>query len=215
MSDLERIINEAVQRGGALIVPAFAVGRTQELLWYIRQLENASRIPLLPVYIDSPMAVEVTDLYCRDTSEHNLPLTQLTNDHGCGIRTTRQVMVHTVDESKSINGLDGPVIIIAGSGMATGGRVLHHLARRLPDPRTTVLLPGFQAEGTRGRQLEEGARSVHIHGRDIPVNAQVHRVEGLSAHGDQRELMRWLGGFDRPPAACYVVHGEPPSAAAL
>jgi metallo-beta-lactamase family protein len=215
MDELDRIINEAVHRGGALIVPAFAVGRTQELLWYIRQLETANRIPTLPVYIDSPMAVEVTDLYCRYTSEHNLPLAQLADQHGGGMRTTRQVMIHTVDESKALNGLDGPMIVIAGSGMATGGRVLHHLARRLPDSRTTVLLPGFQAEGTRGRQLEDGARTVHIHGRDIPVNAQVYRVEGLSAHADQGELLRWLSEFHRPPVACYLVHGEPAAAAAL
>jgi metallo-beta-lactamase family protein len=212
---LERIINEAVHRGGPLIVPAFAVGRTQELLWFIRQLESASRIPELPVYIDSPMATEVTELYCHHTGEHNLPLSQLQDAHGCGIRTARQVMVHTVDESKAINGLDGPFIVIAGSGMATGGRVLHHLARRLPDPRTTVLLPGFQAEGTRGRQLEEGAPTVHIHGRDVEVRAQVYRLEGLSAHGDRNEILRWLHGFQRPPAQCYVVHGEPTAAAAL
>src|SRR5262245_2870814 len=215
MDRLERIINESVHRGGALIVPAFAVGRTQELLWHIRQLENASRVPILPVYIDSPMAVEVTDLYCRYTSEHNLPLSQLEDGHGCGIRTKREVMIRTVDESKALNGLNEPMIVIAGSGMATGGRVLHHLARRLPDPRTTVLLPGYQAEGTRGRQLEDGARTVHIHGRDVPVNAQVYRVEGLSADGDQSEILRWLHGFQRPPAACYVVHGEPVAAAAL
>lgn len=215
MDELDRIINEAVHRGGALIVPAFAVGRTQELLWYVRELETASRIPSLPVYIDSPMAVEVTDLYCRYTSEHNLPLAQLADEKGCGIRTARQVMIHTVDESKALNGLDEPMIVIAGSGMATGGRVLHHLARRLPDPRTTVLLPGFQAEGTRGRQLEDGARTVHIHGRDVPVNAQVYRVEGLSAHADRRELIRWLSGFQRPPGACYVVHGEPAASVAL
>jgi metallo-beta-lactamase family protein len=213
-TDLERIINEAVHRGGAVIVPAFAVGRTQELLWYIRKLEDESRIPVLPVYIDSPMAVEVTDLYCRHTGEHNLLLTQLEGDD-CRIRTHRQVMIQTVEESKALNGLNEPMIVIAGSGMVTGGRVLHHLARRLPDARTIVLLPGYQAEGTRGRQLEDGARTVHIHGRDVPVNAQVYRVEGLSGHGDQRELVRWLSGFQRPPAACYVVHGEPAAAEAL
>lgn len=214
-ADLERIINEAAGRGGALLVPAFAVGRTQELLWYIRQLEDASRIPVLPVYIDSPMALEVTDLYCRYTREHNIPLSRLQTPDGCAIRTRQQVMIHTVEESKALNGQIGPMVVIAGSGMATGGRVLHHLARRLPDPRTTVLLPGFQAQGTRGRQLEEGARTLHVHGRDVPVNAQVYRLEGLSAHGDQRELLRWLSGFQRPPAACYVVHGEPAASDAL
>lgn len=212
---LARIINEAVGRGGALIVPAFAVGRTQEVIWHIRQLEDRSEIPILPVYIDSPMAVEVTDLYCRHTSEHNLPLQRLTSEPDCAIRSHRQIMVHTVEESKALNALDGAFVVIAGSGMATGGRVLHHLARRLPDPRTTVLLPGFQAEGTRGRQLLEGARTIVIHGRQVAVNAQVHRLDGLSAHGDRAEILRWLSGFQRPPAACYAVHGEPPAAAAL
>lgn len=214
-AELERIINDAVARGGAIIVPAFAVGRTQELLWYIRKLEDESRIPILPVYIDSPMAVEVTDLYRRHTAEHNLPLTQLRDNEGSAFQTHREVMVQTVDESKALNGIDGPFIVIAGSGMATGGRVLHHLARRLGDERNTVLLPGYQAEGTRGRQLEEGAKTIHIHGRDFIVKAQVVRVEGLSAHGDRNELLRWLNGFQRPPAACYVVHGEPVAAEAL
>jgi metallo-beta-lactamase family protein len=215
VSELVRIINEAVHLGGPLIVPAFAVGRTQELLWFIRELEMAGRIPELRVFIDSPMATVVTELYCNYTGEHNLSLAQLTDKHGCGIQTARQVMIHSVDESKALNNLDGPFIVIAGSGMATGGRVLHHLARRLPDPRTTVVLPGFQAEGTRGRQLEEGAKTVHIHGRDIEVRAQVYRREGLSAHGDRNEILRWLSGFQRPPAQCYVVHGEPTAATAL
>jgi metallo-beta-lactamase family protein len=215
MADLAKIINESVTRGGALIVPAFAVGRTQELLWFIRNLEDKHLIPTLPVYIDSPMAVKVTDLYCHHTAEHNLPLQKLQQGSACPIETTQQTMIHTVDESKALNGLEGPFIVIAGSGMATGGRVLHHLARRLADPKTTVLLPGFQAEGTRGRQLQDGAKSIHIHGRDVPVNAHVYRIEGLSAHGDQKEILRWLSGFQRPPAACYVVHGEPAAAAAL
>ncbi len=213
-NELAAIISDAAQRGGAIVVPAFAVGRTQELLWYLRHLEDASRIPILPVYIDSPMGVEVSELYCRYTSEHNLSLRQLRDDD-CNMRTHRQVMIHTVDESKALNALDGPFIVIAGSGMATGGRVLHHLARRLSDPRATVLLPGYQAEGTRGRQLQEGAKSVHIHGRDIAVNAQVHKIEGLSAHGDQQEILRWLHGFQRPPAQCFLVHGEPAASDAL
>jgi metallo-beta-lactamase family protein len=209
MDELARVINEAIHRGGALIVPAFAVGRTQEVLWYIRQLEGASRIPALPVYIDSPMAVEVTDLYCRHTSEHNLPLTQLTDEHGCGIRTSRQVMIQTVDESKALNGLDGPMVLIAGSGMATGGRVLHHLKKALPDARNTVLFVGHQATGTRGRQLVDGQKTVKIHGELIPVQATIGLVESMSAHADSNEILRWLGGFTRPPRATFIVHGEP------
>lgn len=215
LTELARIVNDAVGRGGALIVPAFAVGRTQEILWSLRQLEEANRIPILPVFIDSPMGANVTELYCRYTGEHNLPLTKLQRERDCVIETHRQVTVQSVEESKSINAINEPMVVIAGSGMATGGRVLHHLARRLPDPRTTVLLPGFQAEGTRGRLLEDGAKSIQIHGREVPVNAHVHRMEGLSAHGDQQELLRWLSGFQRPPAACYIVHGEPAAAEGL
>jgi metallo-beta-lactamase family protein len=212
--ELARLISEAAQRGGVIIIPAFAVGRTQELLWRLRRLEDAKRIPILPVYIDSPMAVEVTDLYCRYTSEHNLSLAQLSGND-CSLTTHRQTMIHTVDESKALNALDGPFVVIAGSGMATGGRVLHHLARRASDPRTTILLPGFQAAGTRGRQLQEGARTIHLHGRDVAVNAHVYKIDGLSAHGDQQEMLRWLHGFQRPPAACYLVHGEPAASEAL
>ena len=214
-NELASIISDAAQRGGAIIVPAFAVGRTQELLWHLRQLENANRIPILPVCIDSPMAVEVTDLYCRYTSEHNLPLSKLRDSTHCEMYTHRQVTIHSVEESKALNSRKGPFVIIAGSGMATGGRVLHHLAHRLGDPRTTVLLVGYQAQGTRGRQLEEGVKSVHIYGRDVPVHAQVRKIEGLSAHADQQEILRWLHGFQRPPAACYLVHGEPGAAEAL
>jgi len=215
IDELANVINAGVARGGAIIVPAFALGRTQEMLWYLRKLEDEDRIPILPVYIDSPMALEVTEIYSRHIREHNVPLTQLQAETGCAIQTRSQMMIHTVDESKMLNTIDGPMIVIAGSGMATGGRVLHHLARRLADARTTILLPGYQAEGTRGRQLEDGLKFVRIHGRDIPVNATVHRLHGLSAHGDQGEILRWLSGFQRPPAACYVVHGEPAAAEAL
>ena len=215
LDQLARVVNETVARGGALIVPAFAVGRTQELIWSIRTLEDAHRIPTLPVYIDSPMAIEVTDLYCRYSSEHDIPPGVLENEETCPIRARRQVMVHSVDESKALNSIREPMIVIAGSGMATGGRVLHHLAHRLSDPKTSVLLAGYQAVGTRGRQLEDGARTVTIHGRAVTVNAQVYKLEGLSAHADQRETMRWLADFQRPPAACYLVHGEPSAAEAL
>jgi metallo-beta-lactamase family protein len=214
MSDLANIVNDSVARGGALIVPAFAVGRTQELIWCLRTLEAENRIPKLPVYIDSPMAVEVTDLYCRYESEHNINLQELQGG-SCVIRAERQVMVHSVDESKALNALREPMIIISASGMATGGRVLHHLANRLGDDRSTILLAGFQAEGTRGRALEDGARSVIIHGREVPVRAAVKKIQGLSAHGDQAEILRWLSGFNRPPAMCYLVHGEPSASEAL
>ena len=214
MEALAVIINDAVALGGAIIVPAFAVDRTQELIWCINQLETQGRIPILPVFIDSPMAIEVTDLYSRHTGEHNFDASLFHGDRN-PIRSRRQEMIHTRDESKALNGMHEPMIVIAGSGMATGGRVLHHLAARLGDSRTTVMFAGFQAQGTRGRALEEGAKSVVIHGRDVPVRAKICRLHGLSAHADQNELMRWLGEFQRPPAHCYLVHGEPAAAAAL
>jgi metallo-beta-lactamase family protein len=211
MDELVRIVTEGVARGGAIIVPAFAVDRTQELLWCLRTLEEQQRIPVLPVYIDSPMAAKVNDLYALHVRELRLSEHEIER----ALSPAKLVTIQSVDESKELNGLTGPFIVIAGSGMATGGRVLHHLNRRLADPRTTVLLPGYQAQGTRGRQLEDGAQTVHIHGREVVVAATVERLQGLSAHADQGELLRWLGEFQRPPAACYLVHGEPEAAAAL
>lgn len=214
IDELADIINEAATRGGAIIVPAFAVDRTQELIWCIHQLEQAGRIPILPLFIDSPMAISVTDIYERHAHEHNLEMSNFSSENH-PLQTRQMMMLKTRDESKEINGRSGPMIIIAGSGMATGGRVLHHLATRLADPRTTVMFAGFQAQGTRGRSLEEGARSVLIHGREVQVNAQIRRLHGLSAHADQSELLRWMGEFQRPPAQCYLVHGEPVAAEAF
>ncbi len=215
LSELTRVVNESVTRGGALLIPAFAVDRTQELVWTLRQLEDTGRIPVLPVYLDSPMAIEVTDIYCRHPGEHYFELTALADRGRCPLRTRQFHLTRTPEESKVLNHVRGPVVIIAGSGMATGGRILHHLARRLPDPRTTVLLVGFQAAGTRGRSLQEGAAALRMHGRDVPVRARVESVQGLSAHADRADIMRWLSGFKEPPRQTYVVHGEPGPAAAL
>jgi metallo-beta-lactamase family protein len=212
---LVRIISEAIQRGGAVIVPAFAIGRTQELLWIIRKLEDSGRLPQLPVYVDSPMASAVTDIYCRHPEDHNVDMKLLMDEKRCPLCAGRHHVVRTAQESRGLNSRSGPMIIIAGSGMATGGRVLHHLKHRLPDARTTVLLVGFQAEGTRGHALEQGAQEIKIHGEFIPVRARIETLQGLSAHADQREILRWLGGFEKPPARTYVVHGEPGPAATL
>jgi metallo-beta-lactamase family protein len=210
-----RVVDEAVARGGALVVPAFAVGRTQELLWILRQLEDEGRIPVLPVFLDSPMAINVTDIYTRHPEDHDLDMRALVEGNR-GPFTCRQLrLLRTAEESKTLNTQQGPLIIISASGMATGGRVLHHLKLRLPDPRTTVLLPGFQAAGTRGRTLVEGARTVRIHGQDVPVRATVVTLDGLSAHGDRDDILRWLSGFTTRPRAAYVVHGEAAQAEAL
>jgi metallo-beta-lactamase family protein len=213
--ELARIVGDAVQRGGALLVPAFAVDRTQELIWYLRRLEEAKRIPILPVYIDSPMAIDVTEIYARHPEEHSLDMASLAQQHRSPLRCTRQHFARTPEESKAINRLRGPLIIISASGMATGGRVLHHLKLRLPDPRTTVLLVGYQAAGTRGRSLQQGASTIRMHGQDIPVRARVETLDGLSAHADREEIFRWLSGFRRAPRQTYIVHGEPGSAQSL
>jgi metallo-beta-lactamase family protein len=205
--ELARIVRDAVKRGGAILVPAFAVGRTQELLWLLARLEDAGRIPSLPVYLDSPMAIDVNEIYTRHLSEL---------DPDGRLPGRKQVHVTaTPEESKGLNRLAGPVIIVSASGMATGGRILHHLSLRLSDPRTTVLLVGFQAAGTRGRALQDGAREVRIFGRDVPVQAAVERLDALSAHADRAEILRWLEGFTRPPRQTYLVHGEPAAAEGL
>jgi metallo-beta-lactamase family protein len=213
--ELARIVREAVQRGGALLVPAFAVDRTQELIWYLRRLEEAKRIPSLPVYIDSPMAIDVTEIYSRHPEEHNLAMALLKKEHLSPLRCSQQHFARTPEESKAINHLQGPLIIISASGMATGGRVLHHLKLRLPDPRTTVLLVGFQAAGTRGRSLQQGATTIRMHGQNIPVRARVETLDGLSAHADREEIFRWLSGFRKAPRQTYIVHGEPGPAQSL
>ena len=209
------IVTESAARGGALLVPAFAVGRTQELLWTLRRLEDEARIPVLPVYVDSPMAIAVTEIYGRHREDHDLDMRALVDARRNPLATRQLELLRTPEESKGLNDLAGPLVVIAGSGMATGGRILHHLKLRLPDRRTTVLLPGFQADGTRGRALQNGADHVRIHGGDVPVRARIVTLDGLSAHADRGEILAWLRRFARPPRRTFVVHGEPESAAAL
>lgn len=210
-----RLINDGAARGGAIIVPAFAVDRTQELLYILRQLEDAGRIPSLPVYVDSPMASTVTELYSRHPEDHDLEMQALIDHDANPLECHKVRFVRTPDESKAINKVSGPCVIIASSGMATGGRVLHHLKHRLSDPNTTVMLVGYQAVGTRGRALQEGAKEVRVHGQRVYVRATVEKIDGLSAHADREEILKWLGGFRRPPRVTYLVHGEPPAAVAL
>ena len=212
---LARIVRETAERGGALLCPAFAVGRTQELIWRLRQLEDAGRIPELRVFVDSPMAIDVTEIYCRHPEDHDLDMTLLMDRKLCPLCCKQYTLVRTARESKDLNRLAGRLIVLAGSGMATGGRILHHLKHRLPDRRTTVLLPGFQADGTRGRALQDGARTICIHGEDVPVRARVEVLHGLSAHADRGEILAWARGFEQPPRQTHVVHGEPAAAGSL
>lgn len=212
---LARVVNNAVSRGGPLIIPAFAVGRAQELIWRLRELETSGRIPKLPVFLDSPMAQDVSSIFCEHPEEHDIDMKLLMDEHRCPLCCQPYQLTRTPDESKSLNRRTGTFIIIAGSGMATGGRVIHHLAQRISDPRTTVLLAGFQAAGTRGRSLQDGAKFLRMHGQNIPVRAHIEVLHGLSAHADQTELLRWLSGFARPPRQTFLVHGEPDAQRAL
>jgi metallo-beta-lactamase family protein len=213
--ELARIVTETANRGGALLVPAFVVDRTQEFLWMLQHLEQAGRIPVLPVYVDSPSATLVTEIYRKHGEDLDGEMRSEIADGQATLHSKRCQFCRSVEESKRLNDLRGPVIIISASGMATGGRILHHLQHRLPDPRTTVLLVGFQAAGTRGRSLQDGAKTLRMFGAEVPVRARVETIHGLSAHADQAETLRWLGGFTRPPRTTYLVHGEPDSARAL
>lgn len=217
--DATPVIRQAVQRAadnrGWLLVPAFAIGRTQDLLYVVRELEEAGRIPRLPVYLDSPMGIESTAIYERHPEEHDPATIQITAEGKRPFVPSRFHQCPTADDSKKLNGVDGPGVIIAGSGMATGGRILHHLRHRLADERTTVLFVGYQAAGTRGRLLRDGAARLRIFGEEISVRATIMATDALSAHADQGEIIRWLRGFTRPPAMTYCVHGEPAAAAAL
>jgi metallo-beta-lactamase family protein len=214
MAELGAIVRTTARRGGSVLLPSFAVGRAQALLLVLQRLKAAGEIPAeLPVFLDSPMAIDATAAFVRHPEDHSLALDALRDDSPLTVRRVR--MTRSAEESKAINDEDGSIVIIAGSGMATGGRVLHHLQRGLPDPRNTVLLVGYQAVGTRGRSLHDGAPTVRMYGQDVPVRAHVASIDGLSAHADRSDLLRWLDGFEVPPAATWVVHGEPPAAAAL
>jgi metallo-beta-lactamase family protein len=212
---LVRAVMRAVERRGALLVPAFAVGRTQELLYLLRELETAGRVPVVPVYLDSPMGAAATAAYRRHPEEHDTATRKVAASGQEPFVPARLEISRTVDDSKRLNDVALPVIIIAGSGMATGGRILHHLRRRLDDERTTVLFAGYQAAGTRGRLLRDGAERLRIFGDDVRVRAAIMATDALSAHADRGDILRWLGGFRRPPSRTYAVHGEPEAASAL
>jgi metallo-beta-lactamase family protein len=213
---LAEVINRVAKRGGAVVIPSFAVGRTQTLMYYLRQLDDQRQIPHLPVYVDSPMAISVTDIYMRHREDHDTDFTNLERQGDKDPLDLRDVhMTRTVEDSKKINDVTSPCIILSASGMATGGRVLHHLARRLPDSRNAVLLVGYQAEGTGGRALQEGAQYLRIFGEEVPVRAEIVTLDQLSAHAGRSELLRWLSGFTIPPRQTFLVHGEPNALDAL
>jgi metallo-beta-lactamase family protein len=214
---LAQIVNRVTKRGGSIVIPAFAIGRTQTFMYYLRQLEDQQRIPRLPVYVDSPMALSATDLYLRHKEDHDLDYVRDEGSDGKGdpLNVHEFHLTRTAEASKAINDVKTPCIIISASGMVSGGRVLHHLVQRLPDARNAVILAGFQAEGTRGRALQEGAKTLNLFGQPVPVAAEIVEMGQFSAHAGKSELLRWLTALPTPPKQTYLTHGEPVAAQAL
>ncbi|MEZ5853044.1 MAG: MBL fold metallo-hydrolase [Hyphomicrobiaceae bacterium] len=206
---LAEVIERTAARGGTVIIPSFAVGRAQTIIYHLWKLKKAGRLSAIPIYLDSPMAIDASDLYCAHIEDHRL--TPSVCREVCSVAT----YCREVEDSKRITAEPFPKVVISASGMATGGRVLHHLVAYAPDSRNTVVFAGFQAAGTRGRALVDGAREIKIHGRWIPVRAEVADLSMLSAHADCEELMRWLSGFRHQPSRVHIVHGEPDSSEAL
>jgi metallo-beta-lactamase family protein len=212
---LTQIINESAQRNAPILIPAFAVGRTQEILYLIRELEEAKRIPILPVVVDSPMAAQATQVYSRWSEEHDNEYASITRQKRHPLRTTSMMTAATRDESKRLNDMKGARIIISASGMMTGGRVLHHAIRVLPNENATLVFVGYQAAGTTGRRILDGEREVRIMKQWIPVRCNVERVEGFSAHADWKAVLRWLEGLPNTPKKVFTTHGEPDAAEAM
>lgn len=204
--DLERIVKETFSRGGVVLIPAFAVGRTQVLLYYLHQLMEADRIPDVPVYIDSPMAISATYLYYRYPDYHKVKFNQ--SEFARKLETNMLMFVKTSKHSKALNDLKANAIIISSSGMMTGGRILHHLYHRLRNPQDTVVVAGYQAEGTRGRKLVDKEPTIRIFGEEVPVKCRVENMTSLSGHADKEELFQWMSHFKSAPKMVFPVHGE-------
>jgi metallo-beta-lactamase family protein len=204
---MQALLTRAMKRGGILVIPAFAVGRAQQVIYVLNSLMEDGRIPTMPIHLDSPMAVQATRVYAAHPDEQEARKGEL---------TAKNVICHsTVDESKALNSFMGPGILISSSGMLAGGRILHHLKRLLPDARNTVALVGYQAAGTRGRLLQDHAPTIRIHNEDVPVRAAVEDLTGFSGHADPGEIQRWLSALPAPPKTIFLTHGEPEAAAAL
>jgi metallo-beta-lactamase family protein len=208
IDELEQVLKQCVKTGGMVIVPAFAIGRTQEMLYMVSELQREGRLPEMPMYVDSPMAIDATAIYGRHHEDHDLEMEDLEDAKQNPLRPKNMYFTRKVPESKQINEIRGPALVIASSGMASGGRVVHHLHRRLADPDNTVLFVGYQSVGTLGRELVDGAHEVEIMGDRIPVRATVRKLDSLSAHADANDIMHWLSKFTVPPKKTYLVHGD-------
>lgn len=209
IDQLGEVITKTAKRGGSVIIPAFAVGRVQSILYFIYQLKKANQIPDIPVFLDSPMSVSATEIFCHYTSEHKLSKQQ------CFDICAGVTYVTTVEESKAIDNYQYPIIIISASGMATGGRVLHHIKRFAADYRNTILFTGYQAGGTRGARMVKGESEIKIHGQMFPIRAEVIELSNTSAHADYQEILAWLKKFTKPPVKVFITHGEPEAAQSL
>lgn len=206
---LGAITEETIKRGGTLVIPSFAVGRAQEILYYFWKLKQAGRLGSVPIFLDSPMAIDATTLMSKHMEDHKLS----PDDAREAYKIAR--FTEEVEDSKAINNNPFPKVVISASGMATGGRILHHLKHYAPDTKNTILLVGFQAAGTRGRTLRDGGKELKIHGMWVPVNAKVEHIDTLSGHADANELIRWLSGFEHSPRKTFIVHGEPDASEGL
>jgi metallo-beta-lactamase family protein len=212
---LAEIIRQTVQRGGSVVVPAFAVERTQKFLFILKELMESGQLPRIPVYCDSPMAIKAVEVFLKHEEECSDDTCRLIRQYGSPLKWPGFTFALTSDESKKINATPFPAIIVSSSGMVTGGRILHHLMQRLPDPRNTVIFIGFQAPGTRGFTLKSGAGEVRIFGENVPIRAQIATLEQFSDHADTPELLEWLHTFPSKPAVTYLVHGEPAASSQL
>jgi metallo-beta-lactamase family protein len=213
--ELAELIRETAQRGGSVIVPAFAVERTQKFLFMLKQLMESGDIPPIPVFCDSPMAIQAVEIFMKHSEEYTEETRRLVGQYGSPLEWKGFTFASTPQESKRINECKYPCIIVSASGMVTGGRIQHHLAQRLPDPRNTVIFIGFQAQGTRGFSIKSGAAEIKIYGEIIPIRAQIRALEQFSDHADTPELLQWLSTFSKRPRSTYLVHGDPAASAQL
>jgi metallo-beta-lactamase family protein len=208
-ASLEKVISATVGAGGNIVIPSFAIERSQEVLYYLNTLLRENRIPHLMVFLDSPMATRVTDVYGHWPDYFDPEMVRLIKEGRSPFDFPGLVMARSVDDSKAINRITGSAIIVAGAGMCTGGRIKHHLLRNIARPESTVLFVGYQAEGTLGRQIVNGTKQVRILGETLPVRARVERIEGFSGHADKAELLRWASSLKESPRQAFVIHGEP------
>ncbi|MBX7148690.1 MBL fold metallo-hydrolase [bacterium] len=209
LNELGQLLNKTLSQGGTVIIPAFAVGRTQLILYYLALLKKHGLLQNVPIYLNSPMATNVTEIFCKHHREHRLTL------EDCENMCRHVTLINNPEQSKAINFKTGPMIIISASGMATGGRVVHHIKAFAPNPKNLLLFTGFQAGGTRGALIVNGAKTVKIHGEVVDINAQVANLDSLSAHADSDDIISWLKNFKKPPIKTFITHGEPDAAEAL